>query len=71
MNDLIMLGGLWLNESQSGQTYMSGRLGLGGKVLIFKNQKKENDNEPDYYLMLAEWSRTEKGKKGDSDDIPF
>lgn len=74
MNDLIMLGGLWLNEARSGERYMSGRLGLGGKILIFKNLKKGSENDPDYYLMIGEWQSEGKGQKGHGDkesEIPF
>lgn len=74
MSDLIMLGGLWLNESQSGEKYMSGRIGLGAKVLIFKNKnKKESGNDPDYYLMVAPWEIKKKDEEdnGEDNEIPF
>lgn len=71
MDDLIMLGGLWLNRSQSGEIYMSGRLGLGGKILIFKNRKKKSDNDPDYYVMMAEWQSKDKSEGDDDHEIPF
>lgn len=71
MSDLIMIGGLWLNQSQSGEKYMSGRLGLGGKVLIFRNRKKGSDSDPDYYMMLAPWETKEKPKGEEDNGIPF
>jgi hypothetical protein len=66
-----MLGGLWLNKSKAGKTYMSGRLGTGGKVMVFKNPHKRKDSDPDYYLMLGEWERGEGGRKSQDDDDPF
>ncbi len=48
---MIIAGGLWLRESKGGEKYMTGTLG-GVKVLIFKNKRKRNENDPDYTLCL-------------------
>ena len=50
---MIQLTGLWLNESSSGQKYMAGYFGKA-KVLIFRNQYKDNESQPDYILYVAE-----------------
>lgn len=68
-NDMILLGGLWINESASGHKYMAGRLGLGGKVLIFRNKNKTNENQPDYHMFLARQQR--QNGDGEDDDIEF
>lgn len=69
-NGMILLGGLWLNTSQNGNKYMSGRLGLGGKLLIFKNTNKTTDNQPDYMLYLAK--QPERAADGETDtEIEF
>lgn len=66
--NLIMLSGLWLNKSQSGEKYMSGSMGIGGKLLMFKNKNKKGDTDPDYYLFLAP---KEQRDKGGEDELPF
>lgn len=51
-NDKIPVGGMWLNESQGGKKYMSGNFG-GFKILLFKNENKTSDNQPDYNMYFA------------------
>lgn len=65
---LILLGGLWVNESSNGVKYMSGRLGLGGKILIFRNLNADKPNAPEYMLYLAPY---EKAQSDDPSDIEF
>lgn len=53
---LKKVGALWKKEGKKG-TFLSGEIEIGkGKVhiLVFKNQDKESDNQPDYRIMLAE-----------------
>lgn len=69
--DLIFLGGLWLNTSQSGNRYMSGGLGIGANVMIFKNTRKAKDTDPDYMLYLAPKKRDTKIERKDNDEPPF
>lgn len=52
-NDLIKLTGLWKRKSKSGKVYYSGNLSSTAKVLLFKNDNKENDRDPDLALYLA------------------
>ena len=53
----IKLGGLWLKDSKDGKTkYMNGNINLYGATLyisILKNNKKENDKQPDYYIFTS------------------
>lgn len=51
------IGALWLKTSQDGKKFMSGVLeGLGGdiQIVVFKNDKKEKENQPDYNIMRSE-----------------
>ena len=51
---LVELFALWKNTSQSGETYLSGNLGNNSKVLVLKNNRKEEgDNQPDYRVFVA------------------
>lgn len=68
---MLDLGGLWINESQSGNKYMAGYLG-NLKIMIFRNKFKTDDKHPDYVMRLAEKQRdTESEAEKDKDDIPF
>lgn len=51
-NNLVKITGLWLNESQAGNKYFSGSMG-SAKVLIFKNNNKTEEKQPDYTMYLA------------------
>jgi uncharacterized protein (DUF736 family) len=74
--------GLWISKSQSGNTYMSGRMG-DLKMLVFKNDKKGNEKAPDYRVCFTAWERKEEqGQErptptttapasGGNDDAPF
>ena len=61
------VGALWLKEYEKDgkkRKMMSGELDLGilGKVniAVFKNEKKEKENQPDYYIVLSEGSSGEQ-----------
>lgn len=65
MSDSTMkrLSGLWIKEKKSGGKMMTGRLNADAieaiqdlgpcNLLLFKNDRKENDRHPDYYLFAA------------------
>ena len=57
-NDLIKLTGLWEKKSKDGKVYYSGNLSSTAKVLLFKNDNKKNERDPDLALYL-----TRPGKK--------
>ena len=68
----IKLSGLWLNESKAGEKYFSGSLGTNGKLLVFKNGKKEKESDPDYSLYLVpKPAKQEVGATEERDELPF
>ena len=69
---MLNLTGLWVNESKDGKRYMAGNLG-GVRILVFKNQHKRKDNDPDYTLCLAERERKNDNAPADEkdSDVPF
>lgn len=63
MSDLIKASGIWLSDGKNGK-YMSGSLTAkmieqlyhqGGdfKILIFKNDKNDNEKAPQYQMFVA------------------
>ncbi len=52
------IGALWLRESKDGtKKYMSGIIeDLSGdiQIVVFRNDKKEKENQPDYQILLSE-----------------
>jgi uncharacterized protein (DUF736 family) len=62
--------GLWKQQSKNGKTYLSGSLG-GVRVLIFPNEKKTADNQPDYTLCFAPNEKREAKERSDADDSGF
>ncbi len=65
-NDMVSLGGLWKETSQSGNTYLSGSLG-GAKLMIFQNKnKEEGSRQPDYYMKLANKQKPQEGAESSS-----
>jgi hypothetical protein len=69
---MIQLAGLWKKESKDGKTYYAGTLG-GGRLLLFKNDRKETENHPDLVLYFAEEKGKGKRKKETikEDKVPF
>ena len=53
---LKRISGLWLKDGQSGK-FMSGKtetpIPAGTRLLVFKNDRKQKDSDPDYVLNLA------------------
>jgi len=65
-SELLELGGLWKNTSQtSGETYYSGYLG-NLKLMIFKNKYQKTDKEPALRMYV-----TAKPKKEEGEAPPF
>jgi len=73
---MVQLTGLWLNQSESGEKFFSGKLG-SANVLIFKNKYKEKDNHPDYIMYAVQPKKKEDSSEGaapsfnDADEMPF
>jgi len=69
---MIKLGGLWRTEGKDGSVFFSGKLGYGTRLLLFKNQHKRSDKDPDLVIYLA---KSEEKKReapaGDADSDPF
>ena len=70
-------GALWLNVSKTGTKYMSGSVEIDGvktKIVVFKNNYKEEEKHPDYRIFLSTpqgaLAREEKAHEF-KDDVPF
>ena len=48
----LKLTGLWKNTSKDGKPFLSGTLG-GVKVLVFPNEFKKGEKDPDFNLILS------------------
>lgn len=66
---MIALGGLWKNTAASGVTYLSGSFGFA-KLLVFKNNRKERENQPDYLIYLAPMEK-KTDEAATNDGVPF
>jgi hypothetical protein len=53
MSELMELGGLWEGTDKKGQTYFSGTINQHIAIKVFKNHRKSNSSQPDYYIFLA------------------
>lgn len=57
------LGVLWLKEKE-GKKYFTGNLEVSYKevipLIVFKNEKKTADNQPDYIIYLSEPKKQEE-----------
>lgn len=51
-NNMVSIGGLWLNKSKNGEYYFSGYFN-NARLIIFKNQFKEKDSQPDYVMYIT------------------
>jgi uncharacterized protein (DUF736 family) len=70
------IGALWVRESQDGRKFMSGLIEtLNGdvQIAVFKNDKKEKENQPDYNIVLSEKLKPAPQVEGapGPDEIPF
>ena len=71
------VGALWKRESEKGKTYLSGVLDMGAfgevRVSIFKNDRKEKENQPDYNVVLSNdvGAEVEAAQQGAGQDNGF
>ena len=57
------IGALWSKETTEGLEYFTGVISdLRGEIqiVVFKNDKKESENQPDYNILLSELKEEEK-----------
>lgn len=52
---MVKLAGLYEKTSQKGNRYFIGRLN-GARLLMFANQNKQTDKDPDWFLYVQERS---------------
>jgi serine/threonine-protein kinase RIO1 len=76
---LNRVGALWLSEGRNGK-FFSGRIelteGQEVRILVFKNNYKEESKHPDYIIYEPETreedaNRNKAAKNWQDDDIPF
>ena len=51
---LLKLCSLWENTSRAGQTYLTGKLNYATRLVIFKNNHKSKDSDPDWNVFLRQ-----------------
>ncbi|MFH1974430.1 MAG: hypothetical protein ABIJ52_02570 [Pseudomonadota bacterium] len=67
-NGLIEVMGLWQKTGKDGKKYLSGYLG-NARILVFINDYKETDEQPDFRLMVTSGSRKNIPKREESVDL--
>ena len=86
-DDLVRASGLWVKTGKNDRKFFSGQtseaIPAGAKLLIFKNDRRENDSQSEYTLFFVNsdqpaMARAEPGQRSqpapppvDEDDIPF
>ena len=80
------IGALWVNESKNNKKYMAGQIEIDGKttkIIVFKNNYKETDNQPDYRIFeqtpkgesnsqsSQESTSNEQQDSADNEELPF
>ncbi|MFX0198038.1 MAG: hypothetical protein ACFFCW_18110 [Candidatus Hodarchaeota archaeon] len=56
---MIQLAAFWEKESKNNRTYYQGKLG-NARLLLFKNEKRDNDKAPDLILYIVQDKRQSK-----------
>ena len=64
----VKLTGLWKNQSKNGKSYLAGNLGPMARLLVFPNEFKKAENDPDYQAILVP---REKKNGEEEEDVPF
>lgn len=71
---MIQLAAFWKRTSKNDRVYYQGKLG-NGRLLLFKNDKKETEKHPDLILYIVpETERREERDRvepGIEEEIPF
>lgn len=70
MADMVRLTGLWKNKSRkTGKDYLGGKLGAA-QILIFKNEKKRGEKDPEYIMYAATPQRRDAGQDAPPPEEP-
>jgi uncharacterized protein (DUF736 family) len=67
------IGALWVRTTQEGKKYMSGVLNdLRGdiSIAVFKNDRKEKENQPDYNIIISEKDKKPETKYQEASEQP-
>lgn len=67
-SNMIKVGGLWSNKDKDGNSYLTGKLNPGVKILIFKNKYRESENHPTHILYIAPVEQQGQGQQEESAD---
>ncbi len=71
---MIQIAVFYKRQSKNDRVYYQGKLG-SGRLLLFKNDKKESEKHPDLILYIVpENQKQEQRDQGESEserDIPF
>lgn len=70
---LKSIGGLWLKDGKKGK-YFSGEVELFGTkqhILVFKNDKGDNERRPDYRIYVPNDETEEKDTHARDNEVPF
>ncbi len=66
------IGALWLKEYEKDgkkKRMLSGQLDLGAlgtvNIVVFKNEEKEKDNQPDYRIFLSNQEYQKESEEGE------
>lgn len=57
------IGALWARKTQDGKSYLSGVIqDIGGdiQIVVFRNDRKEKENQPDFSILLSEKKQERK-----------
>lgn len=68
---MIRLSGLWKNTGKNGASYLKGKLSPVASLLVFPNDHKRNDNDPDYYIYLDESKRQQETENAKPEAATF
>lgn len=67
---MIQLAAFWKRESKNNRTYYQGKLG-NGRLLLFKNDKKDNEKSPDLILYIVPENEKRNSQQAGEEDVPF
>jgi len=51
--DGTRLTGLWKEKTKDGKAYLSGKLTATSRLLVFPNERKQNDKDPDFNVFVV------------------